>query len=165
VLSVDTLLHWNLLSGLINPQVLPLNLVVVAHDFLANLREYAEAAPQLAELVRLRELSETFLGVARALECCPIAGGDTASGMRNTLLLRVAKALNPVLHHALSDYEYDISRQSRLLPGLQAALSLDQLNEDDYQMATVALRRKANRIGQALSDATELIQSEIVLST
>jgi hypothetical protein len=51
------------------------------------------------------------------------------------------------------------------LPGLQAALSLGQLKDDDYHMAIVVLHRKANRIGQALRDAIALLRSEDVLST
>lgn len=165
VLSVDMLLHWNLLTGLINPENLPFKLVTVAHDFLASLKEYQEAAPQLSELASLRELVESFLGLAEAFDGSERVVTRRVPAGRNELLLHVVKLLNPVLHHALSDYEYDISRQSRLLPGLRAALTLGQLKDDDYRLAVVALRRKANRIGQALRDAIEFLRSEDVLST
>ncbi|HEM7843195.1 M28 family metallopeptidase (plasmid) [Burkholderia multivorans] len=165
VLSVDTLLHWNLLSGLVNPRVLPLDLVAVAKDFLASLKEYEQATSKFVELAWLHDLAEKFLDAARTLDHCEVPATSEASVRRNALLLRVAKLLNPVLHHAISDYEYDITRQSRLLPGLLAALSLDQLDGNDYRMARVALRRKANRIGQALSDAIELVRAEVIHAT
>lgn len=155
VLAVDTLLHWNVLQGLQRAPVLPLDLVTVGSDVLASLREYAEAAPDMPELGWLQTLAQRYLEAARELERQPLAASAEARRERSALSLQVVKLLNPVLHHAVSDYDYDVTRQSRLLPGLVPALTLSALTGDARHMAVTGLRRRVNRIAQALLDATD----------
>lgn len=154
VLAVDTLIHHNLLSALTAAEVLPLDFARTADDVLASLREYAEAAPGLEETPWLQGLAETLRTAAVALAARPVA--DAAR--RNLLLLRVARLLNPVLHHARSAYDYDLGRGSRMLPGLAPALGLARLDPDAARMARTGLRRAANRIAHALKDATSALQ-------
>lgn len=155
VLAVDTLIHHNLLSALTAAEVLPLDFTNTAEDVLASLREYAEAAPALEEIPWLHGLAEEVRAAAAALAARPVV--DAAQ--RNALLLRVARLLNPVLHHARSAYDYDLGRGSRMLPGLAPALGLAALDPDAARMARTGLRRAANRIAHALKDAAALLRA------
>jgi hypothetical protein len=154
VLATDALIHHNLLSGLTAAGILPLDLVGTADDVLASLREYAEAAPELPEIGWLQRLAEELRAAAAALASRPV----TDAAARNALLLRVTRLLNPVLHHARSSHDYDLGRASRMLPGLAPALGLTSLPPDEARMARVVLRRRANRIADALEAATAALR-------
>ncbi len=149
VLATDALIHHNLLSELTAAEVLPLDLAETAKDILASLREYAEAAPDLPEIAGLRPLAEGLHTAAAALAGRPL----TDASARNALLLRVTRLLNPVLHHARGNHDYDLGRASRMLPGLAPALGLAALPPDEARMARVVLRRRSNRIADALHAA------------
>lgn len=149
VLATDALIHHNLLSELTAAEVLPFDLAETANDILASLREYAEAAPDLPEIAALRPLAEEVRAAAVALAGRPA----TNASARNALLLRVTRLLNPVLHHARSNHDYDLGRASRMLPGLAPTLGLATLPPDEARMARVLLRRRANRIADALHAA------------
>ena len=149
VLAADALIHHNILRELTAAEILPFDLAGMADDALASLREYAEAAPDLAEIVLLRSLAEDVRAAAASLADRPA----TDAAARNALLLRVTRLLNPVLHHARSSHEFDLGRASRLLPGLAPALGLASLPADEARMARVLLRRRANRIADAFQAA------------
>lgn len=153
VLTEDALIHLNLLRALTSAEVFPLNVTAMLDDVLDSLREYAEAAPHLGEIPWLQGLAEKARIAAAALMARPVDDVEA----RNTLLLRVTRLLNPVLHHARSDYEFDLGRASRLLPGLAPALTLGQLGPDESRMAHAVLRRRANRIADALTAAAQLL--------
>ena len=157
ILAADTLIYHNLIAGLADTPTLPLNLAATAGDVLASLREYREAAPDLAELKWLTDLAERFHAAAEALN----AQAPTNPTQRNALLLRVARLVNPVLHHARSDFDFDIGRTSRMLPGLAPALTLATLSPDAANMAKIVLRRQANRIAHSLLRAEETIRHAI----
>jgi len=154
VLATDALIHRNMLHELTAAEILPFDLAGMAEDALAGLREYAEAAPDLAEIAWLSTLAEEVRLAARELAARPVA--DAAS--RNALLLRVTRLLNPVLYHARSNHEYDLGRASRILPGLAPALGLAALPADEARMARVLLRRRANRIADALQAASRALR-------
>lgn len=151
ILATDTLIYRNIVAGLVETERLPLDLAAIADDVLAALREYDEAAPDLPELAWLIGLGERFRTTARSLP------DDVPS--RDRLALRVARQVNPVLQHAGSDFDYDLGRTSRMLPGLAPALTLAGLPEDEHQMTRVRLRRRANRIAHGLLRATEIIEA------
>jgi len=153
ILATDALIHLNLLRGLTSAEILPLDPTSMLDDVLDSLREYAEAAPHLGEIPWLQGLAEK----ARIAAAAFMARSVTDAAARNALLLRVTRLLNPVLHHARSDYEFDASRASRLLPGLAPALTLGKLGPDESRMAHVVLRRRANRIADALAAAAEAL--------
>lgn len=155
VLATDTLLHHNLVGALTGAEILPFDLAAMVDDVLASLREYAEAAPGLAEITGLQGLAEQLRTAAAALPHRPAP--DAAA--RNALLLRVTRLLNPVLHHGRSNHEYDLGRASRMLPGLAPALGLAGLSPDEARMARVVLRRRANRIADALQDALDALKT------
>ena len=155
VLATDALIHHNILRELTAAETLPFDLVDMAHDALASLREYAEAAPDLAEIAWLRSLAEDVRAAAAALAARPVADAAT----RNAVLLRVTRLLNPVLYHARSSHEFDLGRASRLLPGLAPALGLASVSADEARMARVLLRRRANRIADALQAAADALRS------
>lgn len=150
VLATDTLIYQNLVSGLVNSSALPLDLRETAADFIDSLREYREAAPQLPALEGLWQLAHEFHERA-----------GRARGLDDAFTLQLLKPLNAVLHHGLSDYEYDITRKSRLLPGLEPLLSLDGLDREAQRMAGFGLRRKINRIGDALLTANRQLQERL----
>jgi aminopeptidase YwaD len=158
ILATDTLVYRNLLEGLVNAPALPFDYVSCADDILASLREYQEAAPDLEDLAALKTLAERFRGLADRLRSAN-AANDARRG--DTLLLRVARHVNPVLYHAASAFDFDLGRASRLLPGLAPALKLKDLSADDARMARVALRRAANRIAHGLSRAIEAITEHL----
>lgn len=155
VLAQDTLIHHNLVSTLTGAEILPLDLVAMADDVLASLREYAEAAPDLAEIPWLQVLAEQVRTAAIAL--ADQATPDAAA--RNALLLQVTRLLNPILYHGRSNHDYDLGRASRLLPGLAPALGLAALPADEARMARVVLRRRANRIADALQAALNALRA------
>ncbi|MDJ0390755.1 M28 family peptidase [Roseomonas sp. E05] len=153
ILAADTLIYRNLVEGLVNPERLPLDYAGAAEDILAALREYAEAAPDLPEIGWLAELATRFREAAAQLAASPAV--DTAR--QNALLLRLGRHLNPMMHHARSDFDFDLGRASRLLPGLAPALTLKDLAPDAARMARTLLRRRANRIAHGLLRAEEAI--------
>jgi hypothetical protein len=153
ILAIDTLVYRNILAGLVETERLPLDLEAMADDVLTALREYDEAAPDLPEITWLTGLGERFRAAARRL------GGDVAG--RDRLALRVARQVNPVLYHAGSDFDYDLGRASRMLPGLAPALTLALLPPDERHMARTRLRRRANRIAHGLLRATEAIEAAV----
>ena len=148
-LATDTLIHHTLVSALTGAEILPFDLVAMVDDVLASLREYAEAAPELAEIAWLQTLAEQVRTAAAALAGRPVT--DTTA--RNALLMQVTRLLNPVLHHGRSNHDYDLGRAGRMLPGLAPALGLTGLSADEARMARVVLRRRANRIADALQAA------------
>ena len=154
ILAADTLIYHNLITGLSKNPTLPLNLVATADDVLAALREYREAAPDLAELMWLTDLAEKFRTAAEALN----AQAPANPAQRNALLLRVARLINPILHHAKSDFDFDLGRTSRMLPGLTPALTLTTQAPETANMAKIVLRRQSNRIAHSLLRAEETIR-------
>ncbi|TCR67114.1 M28 family peptidase [Bosea sp. BK604] len=152
ILAVDTLIYRNLLAGLIEAEALPFDCEVMADDVLAGLRYYGETAPDLDELTDLGGLAERLDAALGALP--EAARGDAG------FLLRLGRHLNPILYHARSDFEFDLGRASRILPGLTPALTLASLPPDEARMARVVLRRRANRIAHGLSRAIELVEAQ-----
>ena len=153
ILAQDTLVYRHLVEGLVNAEALPFDYTATAADILASLREYAEAAPEAPGIVELTAQTRVFQhAAARLLQATP-------SAALNDTLLRIARHLNPVLHHAGSDFTYDLGRTTRLLPGLAPALRLASLPADEARMARVVLRRQANRALQALRLATREIET------
>jgi len=163
VLAVDALLTWRLVHGLINGDRLPLRLGQLADDVLSSLREYEEApgAALVPELQSLRAHALTFQRAAQDWDRLGETLPERHDEAYERLTVRVLKQVNPVLHHASSDYEYDISRESRLLPGLRPVLSLDTLDGDGQRMAHVGIRRKIHRINDALIAASRTIASSL----
>ena len=152
VLAADLELHEALVDGLVNAERLPLDLTATADDILTGLRAYREAAPDLPDLAALDDLAQR-LRAAAARHLTPGSGPDT-------LHLRLARLLNPVMFHAGSRFGADAGRASRLLPGLAPALELAKLAPDEARMALVGLRRQVNRIAHALRRAIALIEDE-----
>lgn len=146
ILAQDTLIYRNLVEGLIREAGLPFDYTTVADDILASLREYIEAAPKNEDLQSLLPLAQ------RLREAVTGLGSAT-----DALKLRLARHLNPAQYHAASDFDFDLGRASRLLPGLAPALGLSSADPDHARMARVVLRRRANRIADALTGALELI--------
>lgn len=157
ILATDTLIYRNLLEGLVRAEVLPLDFRGAVADIRAALREYAEAAPDLPELAELSALAERLDDATAKLAATPAA--DTAR--RNAALLRVARHLNPMMHHAGGDFDFDLGRASRLLPGLAPALKLVGLEPDAAHMARTVLRRRANRIAHGMRRAEDAILAEL----
>ena len=153
VLAADLELHHTLVDGLVNAVRLPFDFVVTADENLAGLRAYQEAAPDLPDLAGLHDLAQRLRAAAARDLAADRDGMDT-------LHLRLARLLNPVMFHAGSRFGTDAGRASRLLPGLAPALELAKLAPDDARMARVALRRQANRIAHALRRAIALIEKE-----
>ncbi|MFF7709032.1 M28 family peptidase [Pseudomonas sp. NPDC007930] len=147
VLAIDTLIYQNLVNGLVNAPVLPFDLHETAGDFIDSLREYREAAPGWPPLEALWHSAHAFRELAARYP-----GGD------DRFTLQVLKPLNAVLHHGQSDFEYDVTRKSRLLPGLEPLLGLANLAHDAQLMARFGLRRKVNRIAEALATATRELE-------
>jgi aminopeptidase YwaD len=157
ILAMDTLIYRNLLEGLVRPDVLPMDFAGTAANIHAALREYAEAAPDLSEIGALSALAGRLHGAVVRLAAAPI----TDPARRNVALLRVARHLNPMMHHAGGDFDFDLGRASRLLPGLAPALTLDSLSPDAARMARTMLRRRANRIAHGMLRAEEVILAEL----
>jgi aminopeptidase YwaD len=151
VLAVDTLIYRNLLAGLVDAERLPFDCAAMAGDVLAGLRYYREVAPDLDELAQLSPLAEQL---AAAIGALPHPANAALS-------LRLGRHLNPILYHARSDFEFDLGRASRILPGLAPALTLAELPPDEARMARVVLRRRANRIAHGLSRAIELVEAAL----
>ena len=102
----------------------------------------------------LTDLAEKFRTAAEALN----AQAPANPAQRNALLLRVARLINPILHHAKSDFDFDLGRTSRMLPGLTPALTLTTQAPETANMAKIVLRRQSNRIAHSLLRAEETIR-------
>ena len=153
VLAADLDLHHALVEGMVNADRLPFDFVATADDILAGLRAYLEAAPDMPDLTALH-------GLAQRLRAAAARHLAAHRDRLDTLHLRLARVLNPVMFHAGSRFGADAGRASRLLPGLAPALELAKLAPDEARMARVALRRQANRIAHALRRAIALIEEE-----
>ena len=153
ILATDTLIYRNVLARLVDAGTLPVDLTAMADDVLAALREYDEAAPELPEIAWLMELAERFRAAARAWtreelarQCRPKRAGASRRAPSD-----------PVLYHASTDFDYDLGRASRMLPGLAPCLTLSALATEESLMARTLLRRRANRIAHGLICAEKII--------
>ena len=117
--------------------------------------EEAEATPE--------EKAEMLMEVAMGLQQKPQAAedleDDAHTGPVNTLYLRLARWLNPVLFQSRSAYEHDPALSSRCLPGLAPALTLKAMDpaSDAFKFTVVGLKREMNRIGHHLTEAQRLV--------
>lgn len=153
ILAQDTLIYRNLLEGLVRAASLPFDYTATAEDILSSLGEYTGAVPDNDDLARLVALAERLRAAVGRLS----AEAD-GSARHTARLLRLARLLNPAQYHAASDFDFDRSRGSRLLPGLAPALGLAKMDADHAHMARIELRRRANRIAHAFARALDLIE-------
>lgn len=145
VLATDRALHRALVDGLINADRLPFDLAAQADDLLTALAVYQEAAPEIPALARIGTAARDYR--ARLAAVTP----DDATA------LALVKRLNGVLFHALSETEFDMTRDSRLLPGLAPALGWTAADADGRRMIAIRVTRAANRILRALDDCRGLL--------
>ena len=148
VLARDLAVHVALVEGLVNAQTLPIDPAAQARDLVAALQAVVESAPELAFAAELLALAETYAD--------SVATRALSDGQRVAL----TKTLNPVLFHGLSATEFDMTRQSALLPGLSAALDWPGLPAEQRRFAEIGLRRAANRVAAAIRSALSLLQNE-----
>ncbi|MCW3475241.1 M28 family peptidase [Limobrevibacterium gyesilva] len=161
ILAADTAIHARMVDSLADAPLLPLDLAATAGDMLAALREYREAAPDLALLAELETSAQAFAATAARFQACAADLTDSATtSAANRRLLRAAHLLNPVLYQARSPFEHDRAVPTRLLPGLAPALGLAAMAPDAARMARVGLQRERNRIAHALAEATRLLDAE-----
>lgn len=145
VLETDLAIHHALVDGLINAAALPLDPLTQAHDLVTVLSTYRDAASAICTLDQLLAEAELY----RQHLAGPRLPERTA--------LALVKRLNSVLFHAVSPTEFDMTRESRLLPGLQPALLWADAGQDEQRMIEISVLRAANRISQALSDCRVLL--------
>ena len=140
--------------------VLPYNLAAIAQDYLDSLREYDEDAGDIlpfgdlmAQARRLKEKLAAFQDEHRG------AIDPRATAATNRLLLRIARALNPILYQICCPFEHDPALGSRALPSLGPSLSLKSLEKDSdaYRFAIVGLKRRMNQVAHQLLVAERLL--------
>ena len=159
VLAQDTRLYASIMLGLSTADVLPFNLAMAAQDYLDSLREYEEEAgahlPFAALAAEVRGLQAKL---AALHEHCANLTDAAASGRANTLFLRIARALNPVLYQARAPFEHDPALGSRALPGLAPALKLKAMDpaSDEYRFTVTGLKRRLNHVAFQVREAARL---------
>lgn len=145
VLMIDLDIHYALVEGLINSEVLPLDPRAQAEDLLIGLRAYRDAAPSITSLQRLE--SQVRLYRDRLATWPP--DEQTA--------LKLIKRLNEILFHAVSATGFDMTRESRILPGLAPALRWEEAFPDGRRMIEIRVARAVNRIVVALDECSDLL--------
>lgn len=148
VLLRDLAVQTALVEGLINAPTLPIDPTAQAADLVTALAAIVERAPELSALEGLLTSARTY---ATAL---------ATTTLTDPLRISLIKALNPVLFHGRSATEFDMTRQSALLPGLRAAFSWNTVPVAHRPFAEISLRRAANRIDAAIRTALSLLQKD-----
>jgi len=160
VLAGDTEVYVTMVLRMCTPELPPYDFVPVADDFIARMRDYAEAAGDHIDLSDAMRRAETFRASALALRQ-RVAGGDARQAERLTALhLRLSRLLNPVLFTILGPYEFDPALQMPVLPGLARVAELPDLSGGDaYEFLRTELVRQRNRIADTLQTAIEAIDA------
>ncbi|MFC4273821.1 M28 family peptidase [Achromobacter aloeverae] len=162
VLLEDARLHAQLVHGLVDAAVLPLDLLGIAGDVDDALREYAEAAPELRLLDEIAAAVQRFRGAAQRFHAAGarLDPADTAATAAwNRRLLRAIHGVNPAVYLLGSPFQQDRATGSRLLPGFKPLLDWQALSTDERRMLRVALRREVNRLVHALDEARRVIET------
>ncbi|MUO43029.1 M28 family peptidase [Agrobacterium vitis] len=148
VLEKDLDIHLALVDGLIDSTSLPLDPRAQADDLLNGLRSYRQAAPSIPALEQLETQARCYRDRL------------SASSPDEKTTLKLIKCLNEILFHALSATEFDMTRESRILPGLVPALHWWDASEDTRRMIEIRVARAANRIGVALDACNDLLDPQ-----
>ncbi len=160
ILSQDVRLYITTLLRLCTAKVLPFDYTHAAQDFLDALREYEEEAGAHLDFADLKAKAQRLqTSVAAVHKAAEDLEDDAHTGPVNTLYLRLARWLNPVLFQSRSAYEHDPALSSRCLPGLAPVLTLKAMDpaSDAFKFTVVGLKREMNRIGHHLTEAQRLV--------
>ncbi len=172
ILAADTGLYLTITARLVIPQVLPMNFVPAAQDFITLLSELdaagggrlplgdlIEAAKRLR--VRSAALEESRRGLAEGTT--RRAGKKAAARVArlNRGLMALSRILNPALYTVEGPYDHDPALQAPMLPALQSVRRLAGLDPDSdaYGFLRARLVRERNRVSDALTTATEHVDT------
>jgi len=157
VLKGDTDLYASALSALLVAPVLPLDLVAQAEAAGAALAMRASESDGRLDLSSARaahvQLSRAFA------ELQALAASESAADMPDLdlALVAVLRPLHRILYVAGSPHHPDAGRDPGPLPGLWPAriLAEEEAGSDRFGFASTTLIREANRVVEALVEATD----------
>ncbi len=164
ILVQDTKLYASILTGLSTADVLPFNLSLIAQDYLDAMREYDEVAGDHLPLKQTIAKVEELKGQLDALHAKSASlTSNVATHRANTVFLRIARTLNPVLYQDRGDFEHDPALAARALPSLTPALKLPQLSPDSdaHRFTVVGLKRRLNRVEHHVEEARRLVEEAL----
>jgi len=163
VLAQDTALYATIILKLATADVLPLNLVKTAQDYLDCLREYQEEG--IDRFLPIDALLERVQHLQNVCSAFHAATGDLTDPAEtaavNRIMLKVLRWLNPPFYQIRGMYEHDPALGGRRLPALAPALALKQLDpeSDRFKFAVVGLKRRLNGITHHVIEATRLVEA------
>lgn len=164
----DTELRLAELYTLANLPVLPYRISAIARSYRAALADLPAAVGAHLELAPLAERAAQL--ETKAIELEELAGGlrrqaesEPAVQERmaelNRLLLKLSHGLNATLYTASGRFEQDPAAPLPILPGLDRARELAQLDpaSDRYGFLRTQMVRERNRVAATLDDALDRI--------
>lgn len=162
ILAQDTKLYATILHGLATADVLPFDTSMIAGDYLDSLREYEEVAGGHLPLRGLISEVESLRDACSGLHARLKGATDPAlTSAANTLFLKIARALNPVLYQVCTPFEHDPALGSRALPSLGPALKLPAMDpaSDAYRFTRTGLMRRLNQVTHQVRTAKALVDA------
>jgi hypothetical protein len=166
LLTRDARTALEALVELANIEVLPLDFRDSAGEIRGVVRRLQDEAGGHLDLAALLEDVHAFCQAAEVLESTKKVIAPDAAREFNTLLLRVARVLNPVVYTQNGRFHHDGAEllpvrgavRHPILPGLAKAAMLPKLQgEGDYGFLRAQVIREMNRVRTALQEATTLI--------
>lgn len=160
ILASDTQLYLSIVGRLCTAEKLPFEYVTVAGDFEKQLDDLSKAAGAHFDLGPAVTAAQEFAAAARALQKAAASATGAKAETLNRGLIELGRIVNPVLYTATSDTDQDPALQLPMLPALQGARQLADLDphSNAYGFLKTRLLRERNRVEDALQRATAAAQ-------
>ncbi|MFQ5927696.1 MAG: M28 family peptidase [Terriglobia bacterium] len=171
----DTELRLGELYVLATLPVLPYRISAIAHSYRVALADLQAAVGTHLELTALSERAERLEAKARELEALAERLGRGGAGAParqpriaelNRLLLKLSHELNATLYTATGRFRQDPAAHLPILPGLDRARALAQLDptSDRYGFLRTQMVRERNRVAHTLDAALDDINAFLTRS-
>jgi hypothetical protein len=160
VLAKDTQIYLSIVLRLAMARVLPFDFAATAQDYLDALRGYEEQAGRYLPLAGLADNLKLLKEKAAVLrETNKNLQEPETTERVNRFYVRLARTLNPPLYAANEPCEYERALPVPLLPDLEQALRLKNIDPDadDFKFLATELKRRINKINLHVLTAVRMI--------
>ncbi len=172
ILALDTRISLTAILELANSELLPFEHVSTAReirDVTADLQQKVGVHLDLGPVEgKGRRLSAAALALEEAKE--RVAGDAAGADVLNGAIMRISRALNPVLysqsgrfHHDPADWLPSMKNSAgQVLPGLSRAVALPRLaGQFEYGFLRAQMVRERNRLVTALCEAVRIAEDAL----
>lgn len=162
-LATDTHLFAACIARLVNSPILPFSPLGLVQEVTSVLGDISKLCPEWPPLESLQRAASRLEGATARLE-------DKLAGMRrgaqgdqfiDRCLMSLSRKINPVLYTRSGPYEQDLAIPTPLLPSLRLLQRYVEVGGETHagRILETYLRRQANRVGDALRSASDVIDS------